>query len=72
MIEKFFYEKLSLIIFKKIAELVGSLHKIGLIHTNLELDNFLLDADKNLLIIIMKNDLKHLIKKYIVLKYITI
>ena len=43
MIEKFFDEKLSLIIFRKIAELVGSLHKIGLIHTNLELDNFLLD-----------------------------
>ena len=52
MIEKFFDEKLSSIIFRKIAELVGSLHKIGLIHTNLELDNFLLDADKNLLIII--------------------
>ena len=55
MIEKFFDEKLSLIIFRKIAELVGSLNKIGLIHTNLELDNFLLDADKNLLIIIELN-----------------
>jgi serine/threonine protein kinase len=55
MIEKFFDEKLSLIIFRKIAELIDFLHKIGLTHTNLELDNFLLDADKNLLIIIELN-----------------
>ena len=48
MIRQCFDEKLSLTIFKKIAELVDSLHKIGLTHTNLELDNFLLDANKNL------------------------
>ena len=48
MIRQRFDEKLSLTIFKKIAELVDSLHKIGLTHTNLELDNFLLDANKNL------------------------
>ena len=55
MIEKFFDEKLSLIIFRKIDELVESLHKIGLTHTNFELENFLFDANKNLIIAEINN-----------------
>ena len=45
---KFFDEKLSLTIFRKIAELVFALRKIGLKYINLDLDNFLFDVNKNL------------------------
>ena len=44
----FFEEKFSLTIFWKIAELVDSLHKIGLTQTNLKLDNILIDSNYNL------------------------
>jgi len=44
----FFEERLSLTIFGKIAELVDSLHKIGLTQTNLKLDNILIDSNYNL------------------------
>ena len=43
-----FDERLSLIIFWKIAELVDSLYKIGLTQTNLELDNILIDENYNI------------------------
>lgn len=44
----FFDERLSLIIFWKIAELVDSLHKIGLTQTNLKLGNILIDKNYNI------------------------
>ena len=48
MKKTFFDERLSLTIFWKIAELVDSLHKIGLSQTNLKLDNILIDNNYNL------------------------
>lgn len=49
LMKKFcFDERLSLIIFWKIAELVDSLYKIGLTQTNLELDNILIDENYNI------------------------
>ena len=49
LMKKFcFDERLSLIIFWKIAELVDSLYKIGLTQTNLKLDNILIDENYNI------------------------
>lgn len=48
MMKLFFGERLSLTIFRQIALLVDSLHKIGLTQTNLKLDNILIDANYKL------------------------
>ena len=48
MMKFFFGERLSLTIFRQIALLVDSLHKIGLTQTNLKLDNILIDANYKL------------------------
>ena len=48
MMKLFFGERLSLTIFRQIALLVDSLHRIGLTQTNLKLDNILIDANYKL------------------------
>ena len=48
MMKLFFGERLSLTIFRQIALLVDSLHKIGLTQTNLKLDNILIDANPSI------------------------
>ena len=45
---KYFEENLALIIFSVIAKQVNVLHKMGLAHMNIKLENILIDADYNL------------------------
>lgn len=45
---KYFEENLALIIFSVIAKQVNTLHKMGLAHMNIKLENILIDADYNL------------------------
>jgi serine/threonine protein kinase len=47
---RYFNEKLSLIIFEKIAKQINALHKIHLSHLNIDLENIYLDENYDILI----------------------